>query len=114
MQATRTSGWPAGISFRTGRLFHGGPLLIGDGFWTSAYADYQPQYSNQVRLVRIGWWLIFLPLFILTLPFTVIFVRHWREARRRARIGHCLKCGYDLRATPNQCPECGEIPPAKS
>jgi hypothetical protein len=65
--------------------------------------------------ITVAVWLL---LFLISVPRAV---RNRRRLRRedqalRATIafmtgGHCPKCGYDLRATPNRCPECGAIPP---
>jgi hypothetical protein len=41
-------------------------------------------------------------------PIAMIFARVLRKLRRRRR-GLCRRCGYDLRASPQQCPECGML-----
>ena len=54
--------------------------------------------------VTIPHWAVILPLlFIGIIPFFKI----WRRRKRRATVGYCAQCGYDLRASKDRCPECG-------
>jgi hypothetical protein len=53
-----------------------------------------------VMNARIPHWAVVL---LLLIPWFVSV----RRLRRPGRPGHCPACGYDLRATPDRCPECG-------
>jgi hypothetical protein len=76
----------------------------------SVYADAQPSYSSvPIRAYAAPLWALTL---LATLPSCVILaiaLRRKRTALRQAA-GACVKCGYDLRATPHRCPECGSVP----
>jgi hypothetical protein len=48
----------------------------------------------------------FLPLALILTAFPIFWSTRRIRHRRLARKNACLTCGYDLRATPNPCPEC--------
>lgn len=52
-----------------------------------------------------GGWVQF-PHWLICVATGVVAVPLWRRSRRFPA-GHCAACGYDLRATPERCPECG-------
>ena len=64
------------------------------------------------RIVVIPHW--FLVVAFAALPTAWLISRARRDPRaKREALGQCVYCGYDLRATPDKCPECGTVPETK-
>jgi hypothetical protein len=54
-------------------------------------------------VVVVPYWFVVLA----TAAAPALRLRAARRRRRRRRAGLCVGCGYDCRATPGRCPECG-------
>ena len=68
-------------------------------------------YADGAIVVRLKWYhltLLILPILWVLNESGRRFEEQQRAERRRA--GLCPTCGYDLRASPERCPECGTVP----
>lgn len=98
-----------------------GRLGRGHVFWETpaprSFWDRLGFYSTQTGLdmsfaTESKEWVAF-PAWLPVLAFLVLpaaWVVRLSRARRRASAGLCESCGYDLRGTPERCPECGTVP----
>lgn len=69
--------------------------------------------QNSFHQVKHSQGISFLLLVIL-LALTPLVQLIRRLRHRCTKLGLCPTCRYDLRATPDRCPECGTVPPAKA
>ena len=81
--------------------------------WTGGLKFTGPTFFVGFRFLGVSWWL---PALLFAVP-PVLWGWRARVHNRKNRCSReqtCPRCGYDLRATPGRCPECGTMAPSVS
>jgi hypothetical protein len=68
------------------------------------------EFDRWHKLWEIPGYLILWLAFVIPLPWVAIRYGSWKRSKMLAKRGLCPVCRYDLRATPDRCPECGTVP----
>jgi hypothetical protein len=85
------------------------PWKMFPGFGREAVYTTPIFVGERRRLTEYEWTVPFWAIFLLTAAYPAAQVVGAMRRRRRFGHGMCPDCGYDLRATPERCPECGRV-----
>jgi hypothetical protein len=87
-------------------LVNGHTRIGGRGFLVGGFARYSFENGETGLFVGVKHWFVVACTAALGFPAARQLAR-WIHRRQLSRHGCCHVCGYDLRATPDRCPECG-------
>ena len=121
------------------RVYIGKMMFMSDS--DALYVSYHPSWQNDLGFLsataRWGIWeeelgvrvqrfkpirllsfkdasIVVLPFWFLVLLLAAVCAYEISRGRVSPAAGMCIRCGYDLRATRDRCPECGTIPEVKA
>jgi hypothetical protein len=110
--------WPRGFRFSRfeyGEMFRFNMIVNNPHAWWRKWGfgcetingdSATPWDDRGYTAFMMPFWAITLLVAAPLVPWGIGLRRRLRQ-KRRERFGLCRKCGYDLRASPDRCPECG-------